>query len=1125
MKTKCYKLILASTIFVIALFANAQAQTPFPCGSDQVWQKQVAEHPELLTMQTTYAADLDSIVANMKLDKTSYPILYIPVVFHVIHLNGSEDISDAQIYNVMRIINRDWAKLNPDINKIIGNSPFHGLAANMQIQFRLAQKDPDGRCTNGIERIYSHKTIYADESSKLHQWPREMYLNIWTVQSLGQPGATAAAYALFPSSTTFYPQGDGVISLSNYVGSIGTSSAFNSRTITHELAHCFAIEHVWGGTNNPWVACGDDGVDDTPITRGHYSSCNDSAYCQVSWAKKIVYDFNGLHLTTGNMDPTGPHSDTASASGNFMAMGVAPTPSEAGRFSFAGWGTGAPDGATGYFSLTGSQDIGKYYEVTLATTPGRSMFVDSVTFNVNRSADGVRTYAVRSSADGYTSNLNAVISPNDTTNLIVKPNNTFFYKKDTTIARNGSRVNIGGALVTSASPLTFRFYGWNAESAAGSFSIDDVRFFVTNPAHDSITYNFSNLYPPTAAAGTTTDPTAVQVDTAVNVGTFTANGVGTTPLESTRFTYDNWSTGTTLDNTQYYEFTLGPRYGMSQILNNITFNVQRNMTGARSFAVRSSLDGYAANLPASVSPASPYLSVVPTNEFYFTLDTNVAVDGAKITLAMNTDSIRIHPCTFRIYAWNAEDAAGTFSVDNVSVSDWAGLIENYQNYMDYSYCGPNGQIMFTNGQKDRVRAAATSTTAYRNNLWRGTNLVATGTDSAYFFGSHLCVPKPDFYADKINICIGGTVTFHTNITSITDSTAYTKTWRFYGAGVGGATTTVGPLNVTAANSATQTTTQTATYNTAGDWPVTLVVSNAAGTDSIVKTTYIHVSPPWSQYSGLALENFENTSSYYWNWEVNNFDNNAHTWELTNTAGYSGNHSMRMNGYGNYVQDVDNFITPKFNLSFISGGQVTFRVAASSRALVSSDLQYENLKVYSSSDCGATWLLKLTLSGAGSGANNLINNANSSSIFVPTSSSQWALKSFPISASLAHDNVRFKFEYTTGDASNMIYIDDINITGSLGIDENAVYGASLNIFPNPTNESATIAYHLDKRANVKIELYDIVGKKVKDIASKNEAEGDYTYQISKDDDNLSSGIYIVKFIVDGNQISKKLIITQ
>ena len=39
------------------------------------------------------------------------------------------------------------------------------------------------------------------------------------------------------------------------------------------FGHWFGLPHTWGVTNAPGVACGDDFVDDTPITKG-YTSCN-----------------------------------------------------------------------------------------------------------------------------------------------------------------------------------------------------------------------------------------------------------------------------------------------------------------------------------------------------------------------------------------------------------------------------------------------------------------------------------------------------------------------------------------------------------------------------------------------------------------------------------------------------------------------------------------------------------------------------------------------------------------------------------------------------------------------------------------------------------------------------------
>jgi PKD repeat protein len=105
---------------------------------------------------------------------------------------------------------------------------------------------------------------------KFDQWDPAKYLNIWVVKTIG---SGAAGYAYYPSSADGWPQIDGVIILSDYIGSIGTGTYFKARALTHEIGHYMDLEHVWGSTNNPGVACGDDGVADTPETMG-WSSCN-----------------------------------------------------------------------------------------------------------------------------------------------------------------------------------------------------------------------------------------------------------------------------------------------------------------------------------------------------------------------------------------------------------------------------------------------------------------------------------------------------------------------------------------------------------------------------------------------------------------------------------------------------------------------------------------------------------------------------------------------------------------------------------------------------------------------------------------------------------------------------------
>ncbi|MBK8364865.1 MAG: T9SS type A sorting domain-containing protein [Bacteroidetes bacterium] len=206
--------------------------------------------------------------------RTSGVVYTIPVVFHILHNYGPENISDAQIYDAMRILNEDYRKLNADTTSIVAS--FQGIASDSEIEFRLATIDPNGNCTNGIDRIVTQLTYLAADPAKLNPWPNNKYLNIWVANSLENTGA--AAYAYYPGAAPTASV-DGVMSRHNYVGSIGTSSSTGARTLTHEIGHCFNLAHVWGSTNQPGVACGDDLVTDTPETMGHTSCDLSSSIC------------------------------------------------------------------------------------------------------------------------------------------------------------------------------------------------------------------------------------------------------------------------------------------------------------------------------------------------------------------------------------------------------------------------------------------------------------------------------------------------------------------------------------------------------------------------------------------------------------------------------------------------------------------------------------------------------------------------------------------------------------------------------------------------------------------------------------------------------------------------------
>lgn len=253
---------------VSLLFAgNVTAQ--FNCGSDAARRELIKNHPEVLIDEQQLNDFIKEYIANNNKGQRNGPFI-VPVVFHIIHQGGLENISKAQLLDAMKILNDDWNKRNADTSVVIPQ--FKNIIADMEVDFRLAQIDPWGNCTDGIERIYSAQTWMGNDYSKLNNWPREKYLNVWVVAKMRNG---AAGYSYYPSSVNALynvPARDGVIILHDYVGSIGTGNSGRSRALTHEVGHWSNLSHCWGDNNEPGQSCGDDDVDDTPITKG-WSFC------------------------------------------------------------------------------------------------------------------------------------------------------------------------------------------------------------------------------------------------------------------------------------------------------------------------------------------------------------------------------------------------------------------------------------------------------------------------------------------------------------------------------------------------------------------------------------------------------------------------------------------------------------------------------------------------------------------------------------------------------------------------------------------------------------------------------------------------------------------------------------
>jgi hypothetical protein len=200
----------------------------------------------------------------------------IPVVFHILHLNGPENISDAQVKDGLRILNRDFSLQNADTSEII--QEFKQIADSVDIQFILATKDPMGNCTNGIIHHYDTDTDWdvSSPTTYQHTWNSTQYMNVYIVRSINLGnGFGAAGFTYLPGSWNAGAPEDAIVLLNNYFASIGTGNNFLSRVLTHEVGHWLNLWHVFGSSNSAGVECfEDDGVSDTPLSIG-YRFCPD----------------------------------------------------------------------------------------------------------------------------------------------------------------------------------------------------------------------------------------------------------------------------------------------------------------------------------------------------------------------------------------------------------------------------------------------------------------------------------------------------------------------------------------------------------------------------------------------------------------------------------------------------------------------------------------------------------------------------------------------------------------------------------------------------------------------------------------------------------------------------------
>lgn len=202
-------------------------------------------------------------------------IITIPVVVHVVHNTKDSTIGGSKNANItFEQISSQIKVLNEDYRRKKGTSGYNtnAVGADVEIEFALAQIDPNCRPTSGITRHYDAAPSFdpfTNNVKRFDPWPANDYLNIWVCNVANN----TLGVAQFPNFTGL--QGidnvngddatDGIIVKHTAFGSrTGTASNSKSfytygRTATHEIGHWLGLIHTWGNSS-----CGTDFCADTP---------------------------------------------------------------------------------------------------------------------------------------------------------------------------------------------------------------------------------------------------------------------------------------------------------------------------------------------------------------------------------------------------------------------------------------------------------------------------------------------------------------------------------------------------------------------------------------------------------------------------------------------------------------------------------------------------------------------------------------------------------------------------------------------------------------------------------------------------------------------------------------------
>ncbi|MDH4471395.1 MAG: PKD domain-containing protein, partial [Fluviicola sp.] len=1017
-------------LLILGLTNYSSAQT-VRCYTDEQHAARMAANPDLESKED-FEQWVQEALSDMDQHKIIGGVYQIPVVFHIIHsgeaVGSGTNISQAAVQSQIDVLNEDF-------RRIFGSNGWntHPAGADTQIEFCLAQRRPDGSAFTagqpGVNRIlYStisatappYSTAFVDATVKTwtynggvatatRGWDPNKYMNIWICALSGG----ILGYAQFPQS----PIGgmgcgspavatDGVVFTSTSIGKsavTGFAGPYNEgRTATHEVGHWLGLRHIWGDggctvddycNDTPEAAAANFGCpggtnsctaapDAGPDMIENYMDYTDDLCMNIftndqKQRMRAVLEGSPLRRSLINSDAcTPPNPSDASITDVFNPKGDNCQGSIIPSVQLRNRGSNTLTSATISYKIDNGTATTFSWTGTLAA--GASTTVALPAFTV--ATLGTHTIKAYSTVP----------------NGVADPSTLYDTSAISFVVSSGIMPTYTQDFESSTFPPDLRWlvenvngdcYQWSPASgisSAGVFinNIAELPFYGNASATNENLYTPIFILPCNATAATLQFQVAYRQRLAGSNDRLIVEISQDCGVTWTATMYDKQgavlATNATLTGAVEYYPTVAADWRTETIsllsyVTSTSKNIRFRFRGISNNGNNIFIDNinYTATTPGEINLVQGATDVIDGGSYDFGTVVSGTTQTATFTV-QNTGTTNL-VLTPPITVTGATFALGTtFGVTTVPAG---------------------GSTTFTLTFTPSAAGPFTGTVSF------GTNDCDEGTYNFVINGTGIVTPPvADFSATPTTVCSGSSVAF-TNLS--THAASYS--WNF------GASAT--PSTSTATN-------PTVVFNTPGTYPVTLIATNAFGSDTETKTGYIVVI----NGTGTALpitEGFTVATFPPAGWSVVNNNASPTTWVRSTAAGFAptAGNSMMFDNFNYNDSDDDEVRLTAANFSGLASAQLAFDVAYAPYNATN----FDGLEVLVSTDCGVTYTSVYSKSNT-----VLATRTATTTIFTPTAA-QWRTETVNLSAYVGQPGVIVAFRNLSG-YGQRLFVDNINLTG-------------------------------------------------------------------------------------------------